>query len=95
MDLTQGHWIGVLDSLRRGNLRRLRSSRFRGLTVCGAHATWLSRAEEVMDWGWDRNQKELWDYVQHKTDQNPWLAYHRDWFIEEDKELHQRLSRHC
>lgn len=95
MDLTKGHWIGLLDSLRRGNLGRLRCVRFRGLTVGGGHATWLSRTEEEMDWGWDRNQKELWDYVQYKTDQNPWLAHHREWFIEDDKELHKRLSRYC
>lgn len=92
MMLTQGHWIGVLDSLRHGRMENLRKLYFESIHVSEEVERRLG-VEKAVDWDWERDQSELCGYVQGKTAKNTYVTYYRDWFRLDDNDLEKTLSQ--
>lgn len=78
--LVSGHWVAFLDMLRTEHPRNLQTFELRGVLTCSEEACAFTDEEYYGEWGWDHDQRHLVEYIQGKTDINPYYVWHRDLF---------------
>ena len=73
--LIEGDWVDFLDSLRSKSWPQLSYIRLKMVSV-------EDSAGDFTLWNWEHGSLPLVDYVQKKSDTNPYLVYHPGWFPE-------------